>query len=281
MRWDNLQILLAISREKSLTKAAHFLGLDQSTAGRRLTQLEAELGVVLFVRSKAGFAPTQVGEAAIKRAMEIEANIHGLVDVVSTSSGTAVGTVRLLGNGWTLERLARLSVGKLLNAHPELNLRTISLLRSSHVRGEASVSLWFEKSPENGEFAVRVGDIPYAVYQSKDVDCGNGWVSFYDEDVTRRQITAAQAKLKTNDRVVRLTGTDAGVFAGAIVAGVGRGLLPMCMAEENQALERVTNGPPALMRTLWLHTHPDTVETKRVKVTVDWIRDEFARVFTP
>jgi len=34
------------------------------------------------------------------------------------------------------------------------------------------------------------------------------------------------------------------------------------------------------MRTLWMHTHPDTVETKRVKATIDWIGDEFARVFT-
>ena len=208
-------------------------------------------------------------------------NINRLVDTVASTSGTAVGTVRLMGNGWTLERLARLSVGKLLNAHPQLNLRTISLLRSSHVRGEASVSLWFEKAPEGGEFSVRIGDVPYAVYQSKERDCGNGWVSFYDEDVARREITSAQAKLKTSTDVVRLTGTDAGVFQGAIVAGVGKGLLPMCMAEVNPGLVRTTKGPPDLNRTLWLHTHPDTVETERVKVTIDWIRDEFTRVFTP
>ena len=281
MRWDNLQILLAISREGSLTRAAQFLRLDQSTAGRRLNQLEAELGAVLFVRSKSGFAPTQVGEAAIARALEIEANINGLVDDVASTSGTAVGTVRLMGNGWTLERLARLSVAKLLTAHPQLNLRTISLLRNSHVRGEASVSLWFEKEPERGEFSVRVGDVPYAVYQSKTVDPGENWVAFYDEDVARRQINSAQAKLQTHSGVVRLTGTDAGVFQGAIEAGIGKGLLPMCMAEENPNLVRASKGPPDLKRTLWLHTYPDTVETERVKVTIDWIRDEFARTFTP
>ncbi|NOR62635.1 MAG: LysR family transcriptional regulator [Rhodobacteraceae bacterium] len=280
MRWDNLQILLAISREGSLTRAAQFLRLDQSTAGRRLTQLEAELGAVLFVRSKSGFAPTQVGEEAIARALEVEMTINGLVDVVASTSGTAVGTVRLMGNGWTLERLARLSAAKLLSAHPQLNLRTISLLRSSHVRGEASVSLWFEKAPEDGEFSVRIGDVPYAVYQSKEVDPKDGWVSFFDEDVARREISSAQAKLQANS-VVRLTGTDAGVFQGAIEAGIGKGLLPMCMAEGNPRLVRATNGPPDLMRTLWLHTHPDTVETERVKVTIDWIRDEFTRVFTP
>lgn len=279
MRWDNLQILLAISREGSLTRAAHFLGLDQSTAGRRLTLLEAELGAVLFVRSKSGFAPTQVGEAAIKRALEVETNINGLIDAVASNTGSAVGTVRLMGNGWTLDRLARLSVLKLLRAHPELNLRTISLLRSSHVRGEASVSLWFEKTPECGEFSVRVGEIPYAVYKSKEVESGNGWVSFYDEDVVRRQITAMQAKLSKNDHVVRLTGTDASIIQSAVAAGVGKGLLPMCLAEENPNLERVGAGPPDMMRTLWLHTHPDTVETERVKVTIDWIREEFDSVF--
>jgi len=80
MRWDNLQILLAVRWEGSLTRAAQFLGLDQSTAGRRLTQLEADLGAVLFVRSKSGFAPTQAGEAAILRAKEVEKHVIGLLD---------------------------------------------------------------------------------------------------------------------------------------------------------------------------------------------------------
>ncbi|HIP22255.1 MAG TPA: LysR family transcriptional regulator, partial [Rhodobacteraceae bacterium] len=59
--------------------------LDQSTAGRRLNQLEAELGAVLFVRSKSGFTPTQAGEAAISRALDVEMNINRLVDTVAST----------------------------------------------------------------------------------------------------------------------------------------------------------------------------------------------------
>ena len=280
MRWDNLQILLAISRESSLTRAAQFLGLDQSTAGRRLNQLEADLGVVLFVRSKSGFAATQAGEAAIARAIEIEMSINGLVDEVSVSNKSAVGTVRLVGNAWTLARLARKAVPKLLIANPKLNIRTISLLRSSHVRGEASVAIWFEKSPERGEFSVALGEIPFAVYQSASTQTSNNWVSFYDEDVPRPAIARRVAELRGKDEVIRFTGTDASVFQGAIAGGVGRGLLPMCLGEEDPSLERVSNGAPELMRTLWLHAHPDTVETMRVKVTLDWLREEFANAFT-
>jgi len=35
--WDNLKVALAISRTGSLTQAAQMLGIDQSTAGRRLS----------------------------------------------------------------------------------------------------------------------------------------------------------------------------------------------------------------------------------------------------
>ncbi|HIP22440.1 MAG TPA: hypothetical protein EYG79_02420 [Rhodobacteraceae bacterium] len=56
---------------------------------------------------------------------------------------------------------------------------------------------------------MRIGEVPYAVYQSKQVDPGDGWVSFCDEAVARREISSAQAKLQANS-VVRLTGIDAG-----------------------------------------------------------------------
>lgn len=264
-----------------MTQAAHFLGLDQSTAGRRLSQLEAELGVVLFIRSKAGFALTQSGEAAVARALEVEMSINGLVDDVTTSSHSAVGTVRLMGNGWTLARLSCGAVGKLLRENPMLNLRTVSLLRSSHVRGLASVSIWFEKTPENGEFSVRLGEVPFALYKSKTVDSSSNWVAFYDEDVTRPLMTSAVAKLRKKGDVLRFTATDAEILHCAVAAGVGRGLLPMCIAEADPRLERVNDGPPELLRTLWMHTHPDTVETKRVKLTLQWLRSEFDRVFLP
>ena len=62
MDWNNLKVALTISRTGSLTRAAQVLGIDTSTAGRRLSTLEADPGVPLFVRTKAGFALTDAGE---------------------------------------------------------------------------------------------------------------------------------------------------------------------------------------------------------------------------
>ena len=47
MIWENLKVLLAVDREGSLSAAAKFLGMDQSTASRKLTALEGDLGTIL------------------------------------------------------------------------------------------------------------------------------------------------------------------------------------------------------------------------------------------
>lgn len=58
-RWDDVQLFLELHRGESLTAAAQALGVDVSTASRRLAKLEAQLDVRLFDRTREGLAPTK------------------------------------------------------------------------------------------------------------------------------------------------------------------------------------------------------------------------------
>src|SRR5690606_40414607 len=103
--WDDLKVLLAISRVGSLTLAAEVLGIDQSTCGRRLTALEAALGAILFLRSKTGLTLTEAGETAVARAVEIEARMERLTEsLTSDTDGPAAwsgwSATRGLWNAW-------------------------------------------------------------------------------------------------------------------------------------------------------------------------------------
>jgi DNA-binding transcriptional LysR family regulator len=281
LNWDDLKVLLAISRSGSLTSAAALLGIDQSTAGRRISALEADLGALLFARSKTGFAPTPAGEVVIARALEMEARAIRLSEEVANAGQDVVGLVRLIGNAWTMTRLVERAVPALLAAHPRLDLRTIGGPNARSLsRGDAAVALWFEMSPRESEFAVKLGDVPYAIYAPAAVDPSPlPWVSFWDDDAPRRAPIRWIERERKAGQALRLTATDSSVLRAGIRAGLGKGLLPMCLAEGDPALVRVTEGPPDLVRTLHLHAHPDTLQTARIQVTMAWLRDSFAQVF--
>lgn len=74
--WNDLQLILAVRRTGGLTAAAKALGIDHSTAFRRLNALEERLGVRIFERLPGGaYHATPAGErmAVTAERMEDEA----------------------------------------------------------------------------------------------------------------------------------------------------------------------------------------------------------------
>jgi DNA-binding transcriptional LysR family regulator len=280
MNWDDLKVLLAVSRAGSLSAAAQLLGIDQATASRRLAALEADLGAILFVRARSGLTPTDAGEAAIQRAMEIEARTLRLPEEVANAAEGAAGLVRIIGNPWTLVRFAEHGLPALMAAHPKLDIRTISTFQQRSIaRGETAIALWFELPPADSAFAIKLGDVPYAIYAPAGADPDTlGWVSFWDDDAPRRAPIRWIEKARRPEEALRVTATDSSVLLGAIRAGLGKGLLPMCLAEGEPALARISPAPE-LVRGLHLHAHPDTVQTARIQAVIGALRETFPRVF--
>ena len=66
-----LNYFLAIAREENFTKAAQQLHVTQPTLSRQIADLEAELGVKLFVRSNHSIILTEDGMRLKRRAQEI------------------------------------------------------------------------------------------------------------------------------------------------------------------------------------------------------------------
>src|SRR5262245_10922481 len=66
--WDDLRLFLAIAETGSLSAAARQLGVTQPTASRRLADVEALLGDVLFARSVDGAKLTAFGERLVEPA---------------------------------------------------------------------------------------------------------------------------------------------------------------------------------------------------------------------
>lgn len=95
-----LGYFLTIAREENITKAAALLHLTQPTLSRQMMQLEEELGVKLFIRSKHRIVLTEQGMLLRRRAQEIvslsEKTKRELVLEDELSGEISIGSGRIL-----------------------------------------------------------------------------------------------------------------------------------------------------------------------------------------
>ncbi|WP_300273038.1 LysR family transcriptional regulator [uncultured Oscillibacter sp.] len=93
-----LKYFLLVAREENITKAANLLHLTQPTLSRQLMQLEEELGVQLFRRSKHHIVLTEEGMLLRRRAEEIVALADKTRDDLQHREEQLSGTVAV-GSG--------------------------------------------------------------------------------------------------------------------------------------------------------------------------------------
>lgn len=278
--WDDLRVLLAVHRGGSLARGADLLGVDPATVSRRLAALEAALGTILFKRSNAGVFATDAGSAVLQRAAEIEHRMR-LIEEDLAAQGAAAGVVRVVGGPWTISRLAAAAAPLLKAAHPAIALRLVACRPPADLElGPPTISLWFEAPLRENEFSIILGEVPYALYGAAGTD-----VATLPLLAHRNESGPSRA----SDRWVRskregpldspISATDSIVLREAVRSGLGKALLPMCLAAFDPAFVRVGDGPPDLMRPLHVHVHPDSVQLARLQAVIGTLRENFAEIF--
>lgn len=95
VNWDDLRLLLAVSRRGSFLQAGEMLGVAASTLSRRITQLESALGEPLVERGVDGVRLTPRGAVLVETAKALELELAnevrdpkgGLSGSVTVSAG--------------------------------------------------------------------------------------------------------------------------------------------------------------------------------------------------
>lgn len=83
MRLEQLQYIIETANQKSISKAAKNLYISQPSLSKAISQLEAELGIPIFVRLQQGVIPTTKGEIIINKARTILNEIEEIKDTAS------------------------------------------------------------------------------------------------------------------------------------------------------------------------------------------------------
>lgn len=279
LEWNDLQILLEVSRAGSLAGAGQRMGVDQSTVSRRLTRLEADLGATLFMRSRKGLVPTNAGQIAVRRAADIERRIDIMSESVVESDKALSGIIEVFGNPWLLSHLTATCASALLSEHPKLLLRANGTGRVHPDNTDPAIGFFLAAKPNAPWFEIKLGDVPYGVYRSaiSPAPVPKTWVAFHEPGISRADYLPKLNRLRDVNEPVVFTASETGILVNAVEAGIGKGLLPLCVAESNPALARI--GDDVISMEATLHLHPDTVQLRRVQTVLRWIRSGFKDAF--
>jgi DNA-binding transcriptional LysR family regulator len=126
--------------------------------------------------------------------------------------------------------------------------------------------------------ARRIGTLRYDVYASASCSVRDEkmlpWVT-YDETMAHlpqaRWIAANAAR--NDERIATVHVNDAEAVLEAVIAGLGRSLLPCIVADGDSRLRRIgaKRRVPVLARELWLLTHSELRKLDRIEAVVNWI----------
>lgn len=287
--WNDLKLVLAIHRAQSLGGGATALGINHSTAFRRLNALEEKVGTRLFERLTGGvYRPTAEGERVASTAERIETEADALTREITGSDKRLTGTLRVTSSETLAYSLLTRQLARFREAHPGI---VVELVVDNRVlslsRREADIALRVTRPKEPDLFGRKLADIAWTVYATKALIKKHGRLTMTEGMLERpfvgwgaevTGIAAADwlAERIEPDQVVYRANSLINQFIAA-KAGIGFVVLPRYLGDLDPALIPAVDGPvPELTRELWIVTHSDLRKTARVRAFFDIVGEGLA-----
>jgi DNA-binding transcriptional LysR family regulator len=120
-----LRTLVAVAREKSITRASERLHLSQPAVSAHIKALEDTLGLTLFDRTPRGMSLTPEGARLLAKAEQTLAAQQELLDEATRIKGHLTGKLRLGAGGNANNPAPGLLVGRLAEQHPGVEVTLV------------------------------------------------------------------------------------------------------------------------------------------------------------
>ncbi|KQT13780.1 LysR family transcriptional regulator [Methylobacterium sp. Leaf399] len=276
--WDDFRLVKAVADRGGLTRAAEDLGINHSTAFRRLAAIEAQTGTRLFERHRGGYVATPAGIAMIEAAGRMEAQVARFQRESAGRSLEPAGELRITAPAGLVANTLMPLLGRFAERYPLICLDLVVSEEALNLsRRDADVAIRASDEPPATLVGRRLATIQWAVYGRSDriwpplSECV--WVC-PSEAVAGGRFTRFLAGRATSGRLGMRINTVLGLRE-AIEAGIGVGPLPCWDADASPTLVRLSETVPELTAGLWLLTHPDLRHAGRVRAFMDFMAEAF------
>jgi DNA-binding transcriptional LysR family regulator len=281
--WNDPRLVLAVHKARSLTAAARALGVDHSTAFRRLNALEKKLGVRLFERLPGGaYRATPEGERMAAAAERMEDAALALARDIAGRDHRLSGRLRVTSSETiAYSRLTR-HLAAFREAHPGI---VVELAITNRVlslsRREADVALRPVRPREGELWGRKLANVAWTLYASRSHLKSIGGPLARGDEISRHRLIGWEEHstgIMAADWLRSAAPDEAFVYRTsslvnqlvAAKAGIGLALLPCYLADQERELVRALAHPIAdLKGELWMVTHAELKATARVRAFFD------------
>ena len=282
MDWGDIKLFLALTRAGTVRRAGAQAGVSHSTIARRIDQFEQRLGVKLLDRLPGGYSLTPAGEEMLEAAERVEHELHAVQRRLLGRDRQLAGKIRVTMIDVLATKLLMPSLTEFSDTYPDIEIELLIGYETVDLsKMEADIALRATDRPADHLIGRQVGTMAHAGYASPDYvknhdlgDAGSAnWIGFGRGDRFPRWVKQSgfphlPAK---------------GIFESILLqieaarSGMGIGFLPCFVGDRDPQLIRVDDKKNFPTYDLWLLRHPDTRQTARLSVFVEFMAEAIAQ----
>lgn len=283
--WNLLRSFLAVLSHGSLLGAARALNHSQPTLGRHMTELESQLGVVLFERNGRGLVPTAIALQVAQAAREMETGAMQLTRTLQGAQTQSTGTVRITASVPVAVQLLPPLLARMRLSLPDIQVEVVSSNALSNLlRREADIALRMVRPQQSSVVAKKIGEVGLGAYAHKNylarraqlrspMDLLQHDLIGSDTDPSILQGFAAMGYPVTRD-VFALRSDDFMVQWQAVRNGLGIGFLADYLARTDADVVRVlAKQIKVAPLPMWLAVHREIRTNPRIRQVFDFLAD--------
>ena len=274
--WAGLELAQRIAGAGTLSGAARLLGVNQTTAARRLAALERRMGASLFDRVGGRLAPTPALAAVLDRLQAMDEDATVALAAMRRSEAEMRGEARIASVGFMLANVLAPALGEFRRAHPGLALSLHADDRNARFnRREADIAVRLGRTGDDSARVRKIGDLRFRLCRAAGGQSGDAappLVRYTDAFAHFPEMRLLDQLRPGARAVVRSDRLDVLISAALALGG------------ELMAPEMLTRGDPrfafvdeaAATRPIFRLVHSDRARAASVAAAVRWVDDTVA-----
>ena len=287
MNWNDIKIFLELARSERLSVAAKRLLMDASTVSRRLHKLEEQLDTKLFERTIDGHTLTLEGTKLLSHASKMEQAANIAFEDIQSSNEDNCGRVRIgiteaFGSFFIAQHLVPLQ-----QAFPKISIDLLHFSRFVKIsRNEADIAIAVERPKGTSMIVTKLCDYKLQLYADKKYLAQTSialtlehitqhkWVSYIDNLLFTEQLSYLKELSSRLAAPLEPNFSSTSIISqfNAIKSGLGIGILPCFLADQDKGLVKILTKEVDIVRTFWLVTHPESKRLSHVETVWEYLK---------